>query len=123
VTHTLTKEFRFEAGHTLSRDIEREGSLRLHGHSYRAVVAISGQPDAATGMVVDLGKVAQALDRLKGDLDHRFLNEVADLGPATLENLARFIFDRLKAEFSGLAHVTVARDSLGDSCRYEGARP
>ena len=51
----LSKQFRFDAAHTLDRVIDADPSRRIHGHSYRAEVAVRGPADPATGMVVDLG--------------------------------------------------------------------
>ncbi|QIL03097.1 6-carboxytetrahydropterin synthase [Sphingomonas sinipercae] len=119
--HELCKIFRFDAAHTLRREVDAEPSRRIHGHSYRAEVAVRGTPDPASGMLIDLGLLDRALATLHDRLDHHFLDEVADLGPATLENLARWIWDRLAPDFPGLARVTVLRDSSGDSCSYFGA--
>jgi 6-pyruvoyltetrahydropterin/6-carboxytetrahydropterin synthase len=116
----LCKQFRFEAAHTLNRQIEAEGSRRVHGHSYRAEVAVRGVPDANTGMVVDLGLLDRSLQAVRNRLDHHFLNDVPGLGPATLENLAAWIWQALVAEGVTPSHVLVARDASGDSCRYTG---
>ncbi|MET1027899.1 MAG: 6-carboxytetrahydropterin synthase [Dongiaceae bacterium] len=116
----LTKQFRFEAAHTLIRQVEAEASRRIHGHSYRAEIAIRGRPDPATGMVLDLGLFERALEEVRHALDHRFLDEINDLGPATLENLSYWIWNRLGAATAGLHRVTVYRDSAGESCSYFG---
>lgn len=118
--HELCKQFRFDAAHTLRRKVAAEPSRRIHGHSYRAEVALRGAPDPQSGMLVDLGLVERALAVLHDQLDHHFLDEVDGLGPATLENLARWIWNRLQPQFPGLARVTVLRDSSGDSCSYFG---
>ena len=118
--HELCKIFRFDAAHTLRRKVDAEPSNRIHGHSYRAEVALRGTPDADSGMLVDLGLLERALDELREQLDHHFLDEVDGLGPATLENLAQWIWQRLQPQFDGLARVTVLRDSSGDSCSYFG---
>lgn len=118
--HELSKQFRFEAAHTLSRSIDVEPSRRIHGHSYRAEVTVRGRPDAASGMVVDLGLFSRALAEARDGLDHRFLDEVADLGPATLENLSVWIWNRVSPVCPGLHRVTVYRDSEGDACSYFG---
>jgi 6-pyruvoyltetrahydropterin/6-carboxytetrahydropterin synthase len=39
----LSKQFRFEAAHTLERRIDTESSRRVHGHSYRAKVTVRGR--------------------------------------------------------------------------------
>jgi 6-pyruvoyltetrahydropterin/6-carboxytetrahydropterin synthase len=116
----LTKQFRFEAAHTLERRIDTEPSRRIHGHSYRAAVTIRGLPDPVTGMIIDLGLFERALAGARDGLDHRLLDEVPNLGPATLENLSVWIWRRLAGSCPGLAKVTVYRDSEGDSCAYFG---
>ena len=118
--HELCKQFRFDAAHTLERAIETESSRRIHGHSYRAEVAIRGRPDPATGMMMDLGRLEAALHEARDALDHRLLDEIADLGPATLENLASWVWGRLEPACPGLHRVTISRDSYGDSCSYFG---
>jgi len=42
------------------------------------------------------------------------------LGPATLENLAVWIWEALSRSGITPARVTVARDASGDSCAYTG---
>lgn len=118
--YELTKQFRFDAAHTLDRDIETESSRRIHGHSYRAEVALRGRPDPETGMIMDVGVLDRELESVRDALDHRFLDEINDLGPATLENLSRWIWVRLKPGMPALAKVSVFRDSNNDSCTYWG---
>jgi 6-pyruvoyltetrahydropterin/6-carboxytetrahydropterin synthase len=116
----LAKQFRFEAAHSLQREVDAEASRRIHGHSYRAEVAVRGQPDRSSGMVLDLGLFERALAGARDALDHHLLDDVADLGPPTMENLAGWIWRRLAADLPGLARVTVHRDSSGDACSYFG---
>lgn len=80
------------AAHTLRRDIEAEGSRRIHGHTYHAEITLTGNVDPATGMVVDLGLVRQAVEQLRPQLDHHLLDEVP-----------------------GLAQVRMWRNGVGDS--------
>ncbi len=118
--HELCKIFRFDAAHTLTRDVDTQSSRRIHGHSYRAEVAVRGQPDPDSGMLLDLGLLEQALGAARDRLDHHFLDELDGLGPATLENLAVWIWRQIEPQCPGLWRVTVARDSSGDSCSYFG---
>ena len=112
----VSQKFFFDAAHTLQRDIEREGSLRIHGHTYYAEVTVAGPRDPLTGMVVDLGLVRQHIEQLRPQLDHRLLDEVPDLGPATLENLCAFIWRGLEPDLPGLWQVRVWREAMGDAC-------
>jgi 6-pyruvoyltetrahydropterin/6-carboxytetrahydropterin synthase len=119
--HELSKQFRFESAHTLERTVDSEPSRRIHGHSYRAEVTVRGNLDPETGMVVDLGLFERALDEAHDGLDHRLLNDLPDLGPATLENLTVWIWRNVAPVAPGLVRVTVFRDSNGESCTYFGS--
>ena len=114
--YELSKEFRFDAAHTLNRAIETESSRRIHGHTYHAEVTLAGTPDPASGMLVDLGYVRQAIDTLRAELDHHFLDEIPEIGPATLENLCAFIARRLTPALPALTRVSVERRASGDRC-------
>jgi 6-pyruvoyltetrahydropterin/6-carboxytetrahydropterin synthase len=118
--YELSKRFYFDAAHTLRREIDTESSLRIHGHSYRAEVTVRGRPDPASGMLVDLGLLERKLAEARDALDHRFLDEMNDLGPATMENLCAWIWRKLAEDVTNLAKVSVFRDSSGDGCTYFG---
>ncbi|MDO9026049.1 6-pyruvoyl trahydropterin synthase family protein, partial [Zwartia sp.] len=81
-----------------------------------AEVTVAGVPDAQSGMLVDLGYLRREVARVREMLDHRFLDEVKDLGPATLENLCAFIRKQLKPSLPQLSAVTVERKASGDRC-------
>ena len=117
----LTKSFRFEAAHALTGTTLGDTGAEVHGHSYRAEVTISGAPDPTTGMIVDVGVLEHRLAEMQKALDHKLLNRIEALGPPTLENLARFIWERLEPT-GELARVTVHRDSLNEACTYYGPR-
>jgi 6-pyruvoyltetrahydropterin/6-carboxytetrahydropterin synthase len=116
----LSKQFRFDAAHTLECEVNVEPNRRVHGHSYRAEVTVRGVPDMKSGMIIDLGLFERALNDAREALDHRMLNDVEGLGPATLENLSVWIWRRLAPNLKGLAKIAVCRDGNGDACVYHG---
>lgn len=116
----LSSQFRFDAAHTLDRMIDAEPSRRIHGHSYRAEITVRGRPDPVSGMVVDLGLLERTMADVRDGLDHRFLDEIEDLGPATMENLCRWIWAKLSPTITNLFRVTVYRDSGCHACSYWG---
>lgn len=118
--YELSKEFHFDAAHTLQRTIETEGSRRIHGHSYRAEITIRGTPDPVSGMIIDLGYMDELLADIRKELDHHMLDDIHGLGPATLENLCAWIWRRLAIKLPQLYRVSVFRDSYGDRCNYYG---
>ncbi|WP_425992130.1 6-pyruvoyl trahydropterin synthase family protein [Afipia sp. DC4300-2b1] len=115
----LTKSFRFEAAHSLPGTTLGEAGDEIHGHSFRAEVSIRGIPDPATGMVTDLGVLEQRMAEVQKMLDHKLLNKVEALGAPTLENLTRFIWERVQ-HAGKVNRVSVHRDSCNESCTYFG---
>lgn len=116
--YEISQRFFFDAAHTLRREIEAEGSKRVHGHTYYAEVFVRGEPKGTSGMVLDLGYVRREVEVLREKLDHHFLDEVAGLGIPTLENLCAFIWKELQPKLPGLSAVTVERHAIGDKCIY-----
>ena len=116
----LSQRFYFESAHTLRRTIGAEGSRRIHGHTYHAEIFLQGEVDPASGMLVDLAEVRAAIACVREQLDHRLLDEVQGLGPATLENLCHFIFTQIEPKLPLLHAVVVERPASGDKCRYVG---
>jgi 6-pyruvoyltetrahydropterin/6-carboxytetrahydropterin synthase len=112
----LSQRFYFEAAHTLRRKIDTAGSLRIHGHTYHAEVTIAGLPDPESGMMMDLAFLRKEIEQVREKLDHHFLDEVAGIGPATLENLCAFIYNDLKAALPNIHRITIERPASGDKC-------
>src|ERR1700689_1335452 len=87
----LTRKAEFSASHVYHNpDFSPEENRRIfgkcnnphgHGHNYVLEVTIAGEPDPATGMVLDLKELKEILEREVGDrMDPRFLNyEVPEL--------------------------------------------
>ena len=118
MSYELSQKFYFEAAHTLQRSTaDAEGSRRIHGHTYHAEATLRGDRDPATGMVFDLGHFRDRRSRqIRNLLDHRLLDEVHGLGPATLENLCGFVFENLSKQVPGLLAVSIERPASGDKC-------
>lgn len=93
----ITKEFDFDAAHVLDKCGLPEGHkcTHLHGHTYRVVVALGGNINEDTGMLVDYADIAAAWQPLHAQLDHKFLNDIEGLRVSTTENLVHWILERL----------------------------
>lgn len=117
--YTVSQRFFFDAAHTLKRDIEVEGSRRVHGHTYHAEVWLSGPRDPVSGMVIDLGLLRRRLDTVREQLDHHMLDDVPGLTPPTLENLCLFVANALRDLQPPPSRVRVWREALGDGCTLE----
>jgi 6-pyruvoyltetrahydropterin/6-carboxytetrahydropterin synthase len=121
--YQLSQKFHFDAAHTLRREIDAQGSRRVHGHTYQCEISFAGEVNPKTGMVMDLGLLRQAIVKVRDALDHHFLDEVAGIGIPTLENLCKFIYARISPQVAHITSVRVWRDSVGDSCVYLPEQP
>jgi len=115
----LTQEFVFDAAHRLGQGAPE--NARLHGHSFYVEVTLRGEADPVHGWLRDLSEVKHALEAIRSELDHHLLNDIPGLENPTLENLARFVFERAGRALPEVVRVRVRRPSYGQSCSYEPA--
>ena len=114
-------EFTFDAAHFFADKPPEHIYRRVHGHSFRAVVGVTGVPDPVSGFVVDFAELDAAIAAVRDTLDHSLLNEDEGLTSPRLENLAEWIWGRQNPQYSQLSRVELHRDSRGQSCIYTGA--
>jgi 6-pyruvoyltetrahydropterin/6-carboxytetrahydropterin synthase len=115
----IFKEFTFEAAHRLPNLPETHKCSRLHGHSYRVMVHVTGDVGEESGWVMDFGDVKAAFKPLEDQLDHYYLNDVEGLENPTSEVLAQWIWRRLTPALPELSAVTV-RETCTSGCTYRG---
>ncbi|MDL2297534.1 6-carboxytetrahydropterin synthase QueD [Synergistaceae bacterium OttesenSCG-928-D05] len=90
----LCREFKFDAAHNL---INYHGKCeRLHGHTYKMSVTLSGTPDHE-GMIYDFVDLKKKVnDLVLSQLDHAYINDIIE--QPTAEYIAQWIFRQLDAE-------------------------
>lgn len=115
----IFKEFIVEAAHRLPHVPPGHKCGRLHGHSIRIEVHVRGGVDVRTGWVMDFGDIKGIFQPLYEQLDHHYLNEVEGLENPTSENLARWIWERLKPDLPQLSRVVV-RETCTSGCVFDG---
>lgn len=109
----------FSAAHKL-RDYHGKCE-NLHGHNWLVEVSVSSERLNKTGFVVDFKDLKSALANVLNLLDHGYLNEVEyfkKVNP-TSENIARFIFDKLKEGGAAPGKVSVW-ESENSCAKYYG---
>lgn len=114
----ITKSATFDAAHYLPAGPKGEYQ-RLHGHSFQVEATLRGRMSGPVGWVEDLGALDAALKRHAHELDHGLLNERPGLESPTLERLCLHFAERLRADFPGLARVTVSRPTIGERCALD----
>ena len=115
----LNKTFTFEAAHSIPTFPDGHKCRRLHGHSFHVEVQVEGEVDERLGYLVDYGDIKAACEPIRQKLDHYFLNEIEGLELPTSENLARWIWQRLKPALPLLSAVVV-RETCDSGCVYRG---
>jgi len=118
----LRKSFQFEAAHLLPHLPAGHKCRRLHGHSFKVDVVIEGPLDPQLGWVMDYADISAAFKPLWKQLDHYYLNEVEGLANPTSENIALWIWERLKPGLPMLKEVVVA-ETCTAKCVYRGESP
>ena len=96
---SVTKCFGFEAAHHLP---DYNGACnRLHGHSYKLQVTVSGSVDKVSGMVVDFGVLKSVVkEQIVDKYDHQYLNDF--FTNPTAENMVQSFFIDLSHKFSNM---------------------
>lgn len=123
-TWTIYKEFRFEAAHCLPH---HDGKCqRLHGHSWVGRVYLRGdrltESGPKSGMLMDYSDIKHYLEPLLNDyLDHHYLNDTTGLANPTSEEMARWIFDRLREAGLPHLHAVEIRETCTASAYYQKA--
>ncbi|MFZ1084418.1 MAG: 6-carboxytetrahydropterin synthase QueD [Terracidiphilus sp.] len=115
----IFKEFTIEAAHWLPNVPEGHKCRRLHGHSFRIAIHVSGPLEPRLGWVMDFAEIKAAYKAIEDQIDHRCLNEVAGLENPTSENLARWLWLRLRPALPQLSKVVV-KETCASGCVYAG---
>lgn len=122
---TITKEFAFEASHSLPHLPEGHKCRRPHGHSYRVRITVEADELDNRGFVVDyadLDIVKRILDGTRwGDdpairaLDHNDLNQIMPLlprwnldWPTSAERLAQWFFTIVDEDLAIRGHKGIS---------------
>lgn len=114
----VEKDFQFEAAHHFAGASDEAAHGRIHGHSFAGTVRITGDPRDETGWIRDLWKIDRILqDRVVAVLDHAMLNDVPGLERPAMEQIAHWVFERLRDELPGLDMVEIRRPMLGERAR------
>jgi 6-pyruvoyltetrahydropterin/6-carboxytetrahydropterin synthase len=115
----IFKIFRIEAAHLLPNVPPGHKCARLHGHSFAVELVVAGEPGEHSGWVMDFSEIKTAFQPLYDQLDHHYLNDIEGLHNPTSENLAIWIWQRLKPTLPQLATVVV-HETCTSGCRYSG---
>ena len=115
----IFKVFTLEAAHRLPNVPVGHKCSRLHGHSFRVELRVSGEPGPETGWIMDFSELKAAFQPLYDQLDHNYLNDIPGLENPTSERLAIWIWEKLKPALPLLSEVVV-HETCTSGCSYKG---
>jgi 6-pyruvoyltetrahydropterin/6-carboxytetrahydropterin synthase len=118
-TMELFKQFSIEAAHWLPNVPADHKCRRMHGHSFQIQVHVRGPVDPHLGWVMDFAEIKAAFAPVEDEIDHRCLNDVAGLENPTSENLARWLWKRLRPALPLLSKIVV-QETCTSGCVFEG---
>ena len=114
----IYKEFTFEAAHLLPNVPVGHKCGRLHGHSYKVQVHVSGEPDSTTGWIMDFSDITAVVEPIIKELDHYYLNDIPGLENPTSENIAQWIWQKLQPLLP-LSKIIIS-ETCTSGCIYQG---
>lgn len=113
------REFTFDSAHWLPHVPEDHKCRRVHGHTYRVTLHVTGPAAQPAGWVMDFAELKRIAGPVFDGLDHRLLNDIPGLENPTAENLAMWLWGKLRPALPGLSQVTV-RENETSGCSYRG---
>lgn len=112
--YSIKVEAHFSSAHNLGG--YKGKCEELHGHSWKVGAEVASNKLNRIGLVVDFKYLKKELNKVLEKLDHKYLNNIAyfkKVNP-TSENIARYIYDNLRAKIPNLKSITVWESY--DSC-------
>ncbi|MBM3244111.1 MAG: 6-carboxytetrahydropterin synthase QueD [Candidatus Omnitrophica bacterium] len=117
--YRIKVESNFSSAHNLRG--YRGKCEELHGHNWRVEVEVEARDLDKTGMVMDFTYLKKKLNNVLEVMDHKYLNNISyfkKVNP-TSENIAKYIYDKLKSCKLKVTSVTVWESDKARATYYE----
>lgn len=105
-TMLIEKEFVFDSAHFLPLVAQDHKCRKLHGHTYKIVVGVEGEPNEQ-GWIIDFAEISAAVQPILNRIDHTLLNAVPGLDNPTAENIAVWIYNEIKKILPVMSFISV----------------
>lgn len=101
----IFKQFTFDSAHYLPNVPDGHKCKFMHGHTYRLTVYVSGKPDPHLAWVMDFSELKKVVKATVDILDHKVLNDIPGLENPTCEQIAIWIWNKVKPEIPALCKI------------------
>lgn len=113
------KEFTIDSAHRLPNVPVGHKCQNVHGHTYRIKIVVESELDAHLGWVIDFQDINKAFQPVKDALDHRYLNDIVGLENPTAEQIAIWIWNKIRQEIEFLKEIWVF-ETPSSGCVFRG---
>ena len=115
----IYKEFSIEAAHRLPNVPEGTQMCAFTWPFFSGAIYVEGPVGETSGWIMDFGDIKAAFAPIYDQLDHHYLNDVKGLENPTSENLALWIWQKLKPQLPLLSAIEI-KETCTSGCVYRG---
>ena len=115
----IYKIFNIESARSLPNLPDSHPCKNIHGHSFKIKITVSGKINKATGMVLDFNQIDEIFNPIHLLIDHKYLNDIKGLENPSSENLAIWIWKRLKPKLPTIIEIEI-KETSETGCIYKG---
>ena len=115
----IFKEFTFDAAHRLTKVPDGHKCSNIHGHTFIIRIYVKGKTTKETDWVIDFADIKKTFKPYLDILDHKVINEIEGLENPTSENLAKWVYRKMRGHIPNISKVLV-QETPTCGCIYEG---
>ena len=101
----IFKSFTFDSAHFLPNVPDGHKCKAIHGHTYKLTVFIEGTPEDRLNWLMDFADLKAVVKPVVNTIDHKLMNEIPGLENPTCEQIAIWIWDKIKPSIPALCKV------------------
>lgn len=116
----IFKQFSFDSAHFLPNVPPGHKCREIHGHTYRLILYIKGDPDPNFGWVMDFAEIKRIVEPVVKRVDHQLLNNIQGMENPTCERIAVWLWEQIKPDLPLLARIELF-ETPGSGVVYQGS--
>ncbi len=106
----IFKQFTFDSAHWLPNVPDDHKCKNMHGHTYIVRFYVKGALDPKLGWVIDFADLKKVWKPLEKTLDHKCLNDIPELENPTAENIAIWLWRKVKPQLPALSRIDLSEN-------------
>ena len=115
----IFKQFTFDSAHSLPNVPEGHKCKGVHGHTYHLKLFVEGELQKDLEWVMDFTDIKDAVQPIIKQIDHKFMNDLPGLENPTCENIARWLWNKIKPNLAQMTRIEL-NETPSTGVIYEG---